>query len=187
MTEQQQDLGTQLPFREGKYARVERERRFLLASPPALDSATAVRRVTDRYLDGTRLRLRLVELRDSGGVELKLTQKVAADRPGPVQGLITNIYLSPDEYDRLLALPAATLRKTRYSFPPLGVDVFDAPLHGLVLAEAEFDSDEEASAFPPPPGTLAEVTDDPRFTGGRLVRTERPELLVWLAEFVVSP
>jgi hypothetical protein len=69
------------PIREGKYARVERERRFLLDSPPPLPSA-ASRRITDRYLPGTRLRLRRVEYLDSGACELKLTQKLPAGRPG---------------------------------------------------------------------------------------------------------
>src|SRR3954449_11569972 len=86
--------------RPGKYARVERERRFLLAEPPDPAAVTAIRMITDRYLVGTRLRLRRSESPD-GGCELKLTQKVPAARPGAVQGLITNTYLSPAEYDVL--------------------------------------------------------------------------------------
>jgi hypothetical protein len=43
---------------DGKYARVERERRFLLPAPPAAAVAVAPRRIYDRYLTGTRLRLR---------------------------------------------------------------------------------------------------------------------------------
>ncbi len=93
--------------------------------------------ITDRYLVGTRLRLRRAVFPD-GDCELKLTQKVPLPRPGGVQGLITNTYLSPTEYDLLASLPAAVLSKTRCSVPPLGVDVFDGPLRGLVLAEAEF-------------------------------------------------
>ncbi len=34
----------------------------------------------------------------------------------------------------------------------------------------------------PPPGSVADVTWDDRFTGGRLAVTPRPELLSWLAE-----
>jgi hypothetical protein len=36
------------PIRDGKYARVERERRFLLAGPPPARAVTASRRITDR-------------------------------------------------------------------------------------------------------------------------------------------
>jgi CYTH domain-containing protein len=149
------------PVREGKYARVERERRFLLAEPPVAAAVVAIRRITDRYLTGTRLRLRRVERADDGSVTYKLTQKVPADRPGPVQGLITNTYLSRAEYDLLATLPATRLAKTRLSVPPLGIDLFDPPLHGLILAEAEFTTDAAAHAFRPPPACLAEVTADP--------------------------
>jgi hypothetical protein len=101
----------------------------------------------------------------------------AADLPGFVQGLITNIYLSTAEYDLLASLPAAALSKTRLSIPPLSVDVFDPPLHGLVMADAEFSTDKEAHSFLPPQTAVAEVTDDPRFTGGSLVRARRHDLL----------
>ncbi|GCE01986.1 hypothetical protein [Embleya hyalina] len=166
----------------GKYAHVERERRFLLAVPPAPSAVTDTRTIDDRYLVGTRLRLRRVEWPD-GGREFKLTQKVPVVRPGAVQGLITNTCLSSAEYDLLASLPARVLSETRFGLPPLGVDVFDGPLRGLVLAEAEFTDDEEARSFVPPPECVAEVTDDSRFTGGRLVETSRRELLRWLAEY----
>ena len=66
------------PLRAGKYARVERERRFLLARPPPAPAVIASRRITDRYLPGTRLRLRRVDHLDGGTCEFKLTQKVPA-------------------------------------------------------------------------------------------------------------
>jgi CYTH domain-containing protein len=179
--------GTQgQPVHPGKYARVERERRFLLAGPPAPSSVTVSRVMTDRYLTGTRLRLRRSD-RSDGGRELKLTQKLPAARPGAVQGLITNTYLSPAEYDLLASLPAAVLSKTRFSVPPLGIDVFDGALRGLVMAEAEFATEEAARTFVPPAECVAEVTDDARFTGGRLVRTSRRDLLGWLDEYGLQP
>ena len=179
--------GGPLPDNPGKYARIERERRFLLAAAPPPTAAVATRRITDRYLTGTRLRLRRDEDRRRGPVAFKLTQKVPADRPGHLQGLITNIYLSSAEYQLLARLPATTLSKTRLSVPPLGIDVFDPPLHGLVLAEAEFATDEAAHAFAPPTEAVAEVTDDVRFTGGTLVRTGREDLLTWLGEYGIQP
>ena len=42
-----------------KYARLERERRFLLARPPETGAMAAVE-IVDHYLAGTRLRLRAV-------------------------------------------------------------------------------------------------------------------------------
>jgi CYTH domain-containing protein len=174
------------PIREGKYARIERERRFLLASLPPTSPVTVRRRITDRYLPGTRLRLRRVDHSNGAACEFKFTQKVPADRPGPVRGLITNTYLSPTEYELLASIPAEVLSKTRFSLPPLSIDVFDPPLHGLVLAEVEFTADHEATSFPPPPVAIAEVTDDFRFTGGNLARTRRRALVGWLAEFGIE-
>lgn len=163
----------------GKYARLERERRFLLAAAPGVESAEA-RRITDRYLTGTRMRLRAVE-RAGAEPQFKLTQKIPAERPGALQGLITTAYLSAAEYEVFAALPARVLRKVRYSVPPLGVDVFEGPLLGLVLAEAEFDSEADARAFAVPSRAVAEVTGDPGFTGGRLAVTTRAELRERLA------
>ena len=84
------------------------------------------------------------------------------------------------------ALPAAVLTKTRLSVPPLGIDVFDPPLHGLVMADVEFSTDNEARSFRPPPAAVAEVTEDTRFTGGSLVSARRPDLLAWLAEYGIE-
>ena len=60
------------------------------------------------------------------------------------------------------------LSKTRLIVPPLSIDLFGPPLHGLILAVAEF-------------------TDDARFTGGSLVRTRRDDLLSWLAAYGIEP
>ncbi len=169
-----------------KYARIERERRFLLAGLPASDRPARVCKIVDHYLTGTSLRLRHVHGPD--GHQYKLTQKIPAAHPGPTQGLITNIYLSKTEHDHLVAaLPGRLLAKTRHSIPPLGIDVFDPPLHGLVLGEAEFSADAEMLAFQPPGYIHIEVTEDPRFTGGRLAQAPREDLISWLTEYGISP
>lgn len=173
------------PAHAGKYALVERERRFLLAAAPTEGIVTA-RRITDRYLLGTRLRLRRVSDPRTGACQLKLTQKVPAGQPGHVRGLITNTYLSQAEYDLLATLPAALLTKTRLSVPPLAVDLFDSPRHGLVIAEAEFATDEEARSFRPGLEPVAEITDDARFTGGSLVRAHRHDLIAWLTDYGIT-
>lgn len=169
----------------GKYARVERERRFLLADLPRDPPATAIRTITDRYLIGTTLRLRHIA-DQRGGHQYKFTQKIPAERPGLAQGLITNTYLSKTEYDLLAGLPATTLIKTRYRIPPFGIDVFAPPLYGLVLAEVEFDTDNAVLAFRPPSYVIAEVTEDQRFTGGCLATASREHLASWLADYGVD-
>ncbi len=72
------------------------------------------------------------------------------------------------------------LRKNRYPYEHEGrlysVDVFLGPLRGLVLAETDFETDEEMDAFPPPSFAHADVTRDELFTGGRLVELTAEEL-----------
>ncbi|MET7492987.1 hypothetical protein ABZV61_30040 [Streptomyces sp900116325] len=71
--------------------------------------------------------------------------------------------------------------------PLFGVDVFEPPLHGLVLAEVEFASDDEVRAFVPSPECLAEVTVGARFTGCKLVRASRSAVLARLADYGIRP
>jgi hypothetical protein len=52
-----------------------------------------------------------------------------------------------------------------------------------VLAECEAADATELARYGPPAGSVAEVTRDDRFTGGRLATTPRPELGRLLAEF----
>jgi len=164
------------------YARIERERRFLVDPFPRAANVVRIRHINDLYIDGTALRLR--EQRESGRPTVfKLTQNVPARAKGAQQGLITNMYLSAEEFFVLAQLPAKKISKTRYSVPPFGIDVFEGALEGLCLAEAEFDSAAAADALTIPSFILAEVTSDDRFTGGALVRTSQSEIRTWLSEY----
>jgi CYTH domain-containing protein len=166
----------------GKYARAEIERRFLLAGVPDGEEVLAVNEIDDRYLDGTRLRLRRMA-QVGGPTALKLTQKLPDPDGRGRQGALTTMYVSEDEYVALAALPAATLSKTRLSIAPYGVDVFRGHLEGLHLAEVEFASVQDAAAFRPAAFCRAEVTADRRFTGGELVRASSAQLRAWTAEY----
>jgi CYTH domain-containing protein len=168
-----------------KYARVEIERRFLLAGVPADADVMAVNEIDDRYLDGTRLRLRRMA-QVGGTAQLKLTQKLPEPDGHGVQGALTTLYVSEDEYAALAALPAATLSKSRLSIAPYGVDVFRGHLEGLHLAEVEFDSVQDAAAFRPAGFCHAEVTADRRFTGGELVRATGEQVRAWAREYGVE-
>jgi CYTH domain-containing protein len=169
-----------------KYARVERERRYLLRElPPGLKLSDPHTQITDNYVTGTRLRLRKVRDPRTNEWTLKLTQKHTPAPPDFSHTLITNMYLSPYEYEVLSVFEGNELRKNRYPFEHEGrlysVDVFLGPLRGLVLAETDFETDEEMDAFPPPPFAHADVTRDELFTGGRLVELTAEELRAELA------
>ena len=158
----------------GRYARVERERRYLLRElPPGLELRAPHAQITDNYVTGTRLRLRKVRAPETNEWTLKLTQKHAPGAPDFSRTLITNIYLSPYEYEVLSVFEGNELRKNRYPYEHEGrlyaVDIFLGSLRGLVTAETDFDADEEMDAFPAPPFAHADVSRDELFTGARLV------------------
>ena len=155
----------------GRYARIEKERRFELARlPPGVDPD--FRRLHDRYLIGTRLRLRRVE--DPDGVVLlrKLGQKKPVPGGPASWREMTTIYLDASEYDALSALPARTSCKRRYDLVrPEGtwvIDVFEGPKEGLIIAELELDSGEALAAAVPLPDTIRELTGEAGTSGGDL-------------------
>ena len=157
---------------DSKYAQIERERRFLVRNLPS-DQPSARRAITDLYVEGTRVRLRRsVGLVDGQGEVLqKLTQKIPDAAPvGGRRGTLTTMYLSDAEYECMARLPGRRLTKHRLSFPPLGVDIFDGPLEGLVIAEAEFSDDGEMLRFVAPSWCDVEITEHLGFTGGSLAR-----------------
>ena len=56
----------------------------------------------------------------------------------------------------------------------MAIDEFQADLDGLILAEAEFETDVLLANFPKPDFALREITDDPRFTGAFLAKNGLP-------------
>jgi len=160
-----------------KYARLENERRFWVARPPDLSGA-AVRLIEDLYLRDSRLRLRMITHFDSAATEFKLCKKYDSDNPA--SGPIVNIYLSAAEHAMLSALPGHALRKRRHTVVHAGrafsLDLFEGPLAGLALCEAEAESAEAIRALAFPPWATREVTADPFFTGAALSRLTAAEL-----------
>ena len=158
---------------ESKYARVERERRYLLKDlPEGLTRADPHLQITDNYITGTRLRLRKVRDPRTNKWTVKLTQKFAPDPNDPSRTIITNTYLNPIEAETFSIFNSNEIRKNRYYFDFNGhrfsVDMFLGDLFGLVLAETGFESDAELDAYPAPSFALADVTNEPLFSGGRL-------------------
>jgi len=158
---------------ESKYARIERERRYLLRDLPAgLNRADHHLQITDNYITGTRLRIRKVRDPATNKWIVKFTQKFAPDPKDLSRTIITNIYLNATEAETLAIFEANEIRKNRYPFEFEGrkfsVDMFLGDLFGLVLAEVSFETDAELDSFPAPPFALADVTNDELFTGSSL-------------------
>ena len=165
------DQNTIVP--ESRYARLERERRYLLQDlPEGLTRASPHVQITDNYITGTRLRVRKVRDPLQNKWTVKFTQKRVVNSSDLSRTLITNTYLNAQEAEILSVFEANEIRKNRYRFEfesrKFGIDMFLGDLFGLVLAEVSFDDDEELESFPKPPFALVEVTNNELFTGGKL-------------------
>ena len=147
-----------------KYAVVERERRYLLAEIPAGVSSTTT--ILDRYLIGTRLRLREVR-NDDGTVTRKLGHKVRLG-DGPAEVACTNFYLDDQEWSVLVDLPARVLRKTRHTVRRDGLVVaIDEHEDGTLVAEID-DGDQPSQPVPDWLDVVADVSGAEEWTGARL-------------------
>lgn len=160
------------------YARIERERRFLLDAWPDFVDPDVYERLRDLYITGTELRLRRIEDPSGALIQVKLGQK----RPNPADPgnarhrEMTTFYLRPDDELVLAALPGKRLVKRRYKVAEQGwtfcIDAFEEPgeSRGLLIAEVECPTDAELDAIDPPAWVTREVTDDPSFSGWVLAR-----------------
>jgi CYTH domain-containing protein len=153
-----------------KYARLEDEQRFVVGELPG--SLAPPRLIEDRYVLGTRLRLRRVSDGDTAVNKLGHKVPVAPDAPSAVWH--TTMYLDDAEYALLAGLPSATITKRRWTLHSgASGDEFLGELAGLLLVEGD-------RPVATPPGGV-EVTDDSRFCGGTLATLSGPTAVAFVA------
>jgi adenylate cyclase len=150
---------------------MEVERKFLVSRPPDLGGATADE-IEQGYLaigsDGE------VRVRRKGD-RLLLTAK----RGSGLSRQEAEIELDQPSFDELWALTEGRRLQKRRHVIPLGelkieMDVYAGDLEGLVVAEIEFPSEEEAKAFEPPDWLGEEVTGDHRYLNETLATAGAP-------------
>jgi CYTH domain-containing protein len=172
-----QQIASALGFPKSAFTSVERERRWRCREVPR-ERILATEAITDLYVTGTRLRLREARPIDGGAPKLRLSRKADVDSR---TRLITSIYLPEDEFVVLATvLAGGRIRKLRHklgSAPDIAlhVDEFQGEHAGLIMVEAEFRTSDALTAFAMPDFAIREVTDDPRFTGGWLVKNGLPK------------
>jgi adenylate cyclase len=150
---------------------VEIERKFLIDEPPRLDGAEAVE-IEQGYIaiDGdTEVRLRrkgdarLLTVKHGSGME-RLEEEIEIERR---------------QFEALWAITEGRrVSKTRHTLDWEGrsveVDVYRGELEGLVVAEIEFDSEEQAAEFEPRAWLGQEVTEDPAYKNESLAERGLP-------------
>lgn len=158
------DGGKRAMARSRKYAVIERERRFLVRAVP--EGVARASTITDRYIVGTRLRLR--EVRGGDGVIVrKLGQKVRTHE-GPGEIACTSIHLDDAEWELLSRLPARVLQKRRHHVRRDGLTlVVDELADGTLLAEID-DGDEPAVPVPAWLDVIRDVSGEETWTGASL-------------------
>ncbi|WP_445193028.1 hypothetical protein ACT009_03705 [Sphingomonas sp. Tas61C01] len=160
-----------------KYAHVERERRFLVDAErcPDLSGAPAIR-IEDRYVIGTRFRLRRMTELGSGRVVLKLAKKY--DVADVLARPMVTAYLTDAEYSLFATMPGLPIEKVRYRVVEgsdvFGIDRFEGALAGLLMAEIECEDAKTLAAVTVPAWVTREVTNDAAYQGGSLAARGLP-------------
>lgn len=159
--------------KSGKYACFEFEKKFLITGlPEALKGSNDYIQIEDRYFPNTNLRLRILSSPDGIQTSRKLTQKYVAQGANLSKTCITNIYLTESEAFFLDQLQGVSIKKFRYSLSHgcynFSVDEFNEPFNNLILAEIEFETEEEMNHFACPFLDWKDVSLDKKYSGGSL-------------------
>ncbi len=150
---------------------MEVERKFLVAELPDLGDSDSDE-IEQGYLaigsDGE------VRLRRKGE-RLVLTAK----RGSGLSREEAEVELDREDFERLWPLTGGRrLHKRRYLIPrgdlTIELDVYEGDLEGLLVAEIEFDSEDQAREFDPPAWIGEEVTGDERYLNETLATQGRP-------------
>jgi CYTH domain-containing protein len=150
---------------------VEVERKFLVPDPPDLSGADADEIVQGYLAIGSEGEVRVRRKGDA----LFLTAK----RGSGLSRQEAEVELDAKGFEELWPLTEGRrLHKRRHVVPHDGlqieVDVYEGELEGLVVAEIEFPSEEQARAFEPPQWLGDDVTGDERYLNETLATQGAP-------------
>lgn len=163
-----------MPDDDPRKPQTEIERKFLVDRLPDPESLTAPTPIDQGYVaagsDGTEVRLR----RKGDRFYQTIKQGQGLSR------LQTEVVLSESQFEAIWPLTEGRrVRKDRHQIPfgqfVIELDVFHGPLEGLVLAEVEFKSVEQAARFQPPEWFGEEVTNDSHYRNRNLALMGMPE------------
>jgi adenylate cyclase len=148
------------------------ERKFLVPAVPGEVARARSEEIEQGYLVvSPRSEVRLRSIGDRRVLTLK--------RGSGSERIEVEIELSEAQFGALWgATEGARVTKRRF-YDPIGdamaeIDVYGGQLDGLITAEVEFESSEQAEAFDPPPWFGAEVTEDHRYANQALAAAAQP-------------
>jgi adenylate cyclase len=149
---------------------MEVERKFLVSDPPDL-----------RETESDEIEQGYLAIGADGEVRLRRKSEghlLTAKRGSGLSREEAEVELDGEAFERLWPLTQGRrLHKRRYVIPhgerAVELDVYEGDLEGLVVAEIEFGSEDEARGFEPPEWVGEEVTGDQRYLNETLA-TEGP-------------
>ena len=139
------------------------ERKFLVRELPERLTDFPHAEIEQGYLalapDGVQVRMR------KAGSHLSLTYKRNRENVREER----EIALTPEQFDVLWpGTEDRRLSKTRYDVPHgdlvVEIDIYHGRHEGMIVAEVEFENEEEADAFQPPDWLGDDVSRDPRYS-----------------------
>lgn len=172
--------------------KIERRRVFLIRDlPEPLTRASSHLQIFDNYIEATRLRIRSVRVPEIKQWTYILEQRFPLEEKDLSVWRVSEIYLSDAEHKifeqfegRQIKLNERAetneVRFNRYFYERenrrIALDVFLGALWGLNLAKVFFETEEELKGFEAPDFVVAEITNNPIFTGANLIGKKFDEL-----------
>lgn len=155
-----------------KYSKDEIERKWIcngemLPNLKGLDKHL----ITDKYISESRLRLRKI-VDGENNITYKFCKKYG--KKSILSEPIVNIYIDENEYNQLNKLNGLIVNKTRYYYIhhnyKMAIDVFAInPIK--IIAECEFQSENEANEFIAPIFCMTEVTGIPKYESHNIIKS----------------
>ena len=164
---------------------IELERTFLLKRIPDGLLKCKSMEISDLFIPkGSRHPV--IRIRKNGD-SLEMTKKSPLASNDSSRQNEQTIILSKEEYDALMKLEGKGFRKIRYYYNFNGreaqIDVYQDALKGLMIADFEFDSEEEKNSFEMPGFCLSDVTQEEFLAGGMLCGKRYSDIEQKLKEF----
>lgn len=158
---------------------------YLIKEIPDGVFSSPSKEILDIYLPSTS-KHPILRLRKSGD-KYEITKKQPVSATDSSHQTENTIPLTEGEFTELSTLSGKRVHKIRYYYYENGidyeVDVFQDKLHGLIVVDVEFSSNEEKARFISPSWVLADVTQEKFIAGGMVCGKSYNDISDKLMEF----
>jgi len=156
-----------------KYGKHEFERTYLLSKDCLIgNKIDSTKRIKDKYIEGTSLRLRRVV--GENYITYKLTKKEKLNPPKRGILKINTLYLSKEEYERISHLDGIEIEKERYVIKvdqtKIGIDRVILNDRSIYIGEIEFETENQMNAFKMPFPYFEEITGNDKYSGYEIAK-----------------